>query len=99
MAKPRTIRTSCRFTWSSGGPARPGDPTPSVLVEELHLDARYLDQVVVLERMRRGPDCLAVDGGALRAFHVGDEVALRPTREHRHLNAGLAERGERLREL
>src|SRR5258706_3296063 len=99
MASPARIRTRYGFTQSSGGPARPEDPTASALVEELHLDARDLDQVVVLERVRRGADRLAVDGGALRAFHVGDEIALRPAREHSHLHARLAQGGERLGEL
>src|SRR5258706_4414169 len=69
------------------------------LEEEFHLHAGQLDHVVVLERVRRGADFLAVDGGTLVAFDVREEVALRPAREHRDLHAGLAERGERLGEL
>src|SRR5436190_9800658 len=49
--------------------------------------------------MRRGADLLAVDRRTLCAFDVRDEVALRPTREHGDLHAGLAERGEGLGEL
>ena len=40
-------------------------PAASGLEEELHLDAGELDQVVVLERVRRGADRLAVDGRGL----------------------------------
>src|SRR6185295_7959119 len=69
------------------------------LQEEFHLDACKLDHVVVLQRVRRRPDLLAVDRRAARAFNVGDEVALRTPGQHRHLGAGLAERGERLRQL
>src|SRR3989442_9092027 len=71
----------------------------SGIQEEFHLDAGQFDDVVVLEGMGRGADYLTVDAGTLRAFDVGDEVALRPAREHRDLHAGLAERGERLGEL
>src|SRR5258706_4918100 len=71
----------------------------SGLVEELHLDAGDLDQIVVLERVRRRTDGLAVHGRTLRALDVGDEVALRAARQHGDLHAGLAERGERFREL
>src|SRR5204863_9214028 len=80
------------------GPFRPAVATSS-LEEEFHLNAGQFDDVVVLERMRRRTDFLAVDGGTLRAFDVGDEVALGPPSQHRNLNAGLAERGERFGEL
>src|SRR5512138_2352929 len=68
------------------------------LQEEFHLDAGELDHVVILERVRRGADLLAIHFRPLVAFDVRDEVALRPARQHRDLHAGLAERGERLRE-
>src|SRR5438477_8965121 len=71
----------------------------SGLQEEFHLDAGKFDDVVVLERVGRGADLLAVDGGALLAFDVGDEIALRPAGEDSHLHTRLAERGERLGEL
>ena len=54
---------------------------------------------MILQRVRRRADLLAVDLGTRRALDVGDEVALRPARQHRDLHAGLAERGERLGEL
>src|SRR6185436_561730 len=79
--------------------ARPSATLRSSLEEKLHLDARELDHVVILERMRRGADLLAVDGRAVGALDVGNEVAGRAPREHRDLHAGLAERGERLVEL
>src|SRR3954471_21596766 len=69
------------------------------LEEEFHLHAGQFDDVVILERMRRGADFLAVDRRTLVAFDVGEEVALRTAREHGDLHAGLAERGERLGEL
>src|SRR4051812_50185742 len=71
----------------------------SALQKEFHLDAGQFDDVVVLEGMGRGADLLAVDRGALVAFDMRYEVALRPAGEHGHLHAGLAERGERLGEL
>src|SRR5882762_7619793 len=88
IARPRTILTTCCLRSALSG-----------LQEEFHLDAGQFDDVVVLEGMGRGADFLAVDGGTLRAFDVGDEVALRPAGEHRDLHAGLAERSEGLGEL
>src|SRR5438128_4805548 len=88
IARPRAILTMCCLKSALSG-----------LQEEFHLDAGQFDDVVVLEGMGRGADFLTVDAGTLRAFDVGDEVALRPAREHRDLHAGLAERGERLGEL
>src|SRR5262245_58849323 len=90
IARPAAIRTMCCFR---------GAAVLLGLQEEFHLDAGELDHVVILERVRRGADLLAVHLGPLVAFHVGDEVALRPARQHRDLDAGLAERGERLVEL
>src|SRR5688572_33327440 len=83
IARPSTILARCRFNDCSE--AMPGRVTrlPSGLVEELHLDAGDLDEVVILQRVRRGADRLAVHGRALRAFDVRDEVALRAAREHR----------------
>src|SRR5207244_8961768 len=80
------------------GPFRPAVAT-SRLKEEFHLDAGQFDDVVVLERMGRGADFLAVDAGTLRAFDVGDEVALGPPRQDSDLHTRLAERRERLGEL
>src|SRR5690349_794914 len=97
IAKPRRIRTRCCFTQILRRPGRRAGP--SVLVEELHLDARDLDQVVVFERVGRRTDRLAIYSRALRTFHVSDEVALRTAGENRDLHAGLAERGEGLGEL
>src|SRR5688572_17464704 len=58
----------------------------SSLQKKFHLDARQLDHIVILERVRRGADLLAVDHRAVGALDVGDEIALRPPREHRHLH-------------
>src|SRR3954470_2991625 len=88
IARPSPILTRCCFRTALSG-----------LQEEFHLDAGQFDDVVVLQRVRCRTDFLAVDGGALHAFDVGDEVALRAARQHRNLHAGLAERGERLGEL
>src|SRR5688500_8742284 len=71
----------------------------SGLQKKFHLHAGQFDHVVVLERVRRGADLLAVDRRPVGALDVRDEVALRPAREHRDLHAGLAERGERLGKL
>src|SRR5262245_66228748 len=86
IARPIAIRARC-FLRASG------------LQEEFHLHARELDHVVVLERVRRRADLLAVHVWARRALDVGDEVALRTAGEDCDLHAGLAERGERLGEL
>src|SRR5690349_5604297 len=96
MTKPARIRARRCFTQSSGARTR---RRPSALVEKLHLDARDLNEIVIFQRVRRRADRLAVDGGALGAFHVGDEVALRPAREHGDLHPRLAEGGEGLGEL
>src|SRR5688572_16465860 len=85
IARPARILTTC---WRK-----------STFQEKLHLDPRELDDVVVLERVRRGADRLAVDRRAVGALDVRDEVALRTPSQHRNLNPGLAERGERLGEL
>src|SRR6267378_2595535 len=71
----------------------------SSLQEEFHFHAGQLDHVVILERVRRGADLLAIDRGPVGPFHVRDEVALRPAGQHRDPDAGLAERSERLGEL
>src|SRR5207244_4086992 len=86
IASPIAIRTRCCFRASG-------------LEEEFHLHAGELDDVVVLERVRRRPDLLAVHVGAVGALDVSDEIPLRAAGEHRDLYAGLAERGERLGEL
>src|SRR3970040_2240060 len=103
MTSPRTMRTMfCFMRAPSGRRSRVRGAVPrrgSSLQEELHLDARQLDDVVILERMRRGADRLAVHHPRICALDVCDEVALRAARQHRHLHAGLAERGERLGEL
>src|SRR2546425_479101 len=83
IARPIAIRTRCCFRASG-------------LEEEFHLHACELDDVMVLERVRRRPDLLAVHVGAVRALDVSDEITLRAAGEHRDLYAGLAERGERL---
>src|SRR5438067_11882535 len=88
IARPRAILTMCCLSVGLSG-----------LQEEFHLDAGQFDDVVILERMGRSADFLAVDARPLVAFHMSDEIALRPPRQHRHLDAGLAERGEGLGEL
>src|SRR2546430_13952139 len=87
IARPIAIRARCCFRPASG------------LEEEFHLHARELDDVVVLKRVRRGADRLAIDGRAVGAFDVGDEIALRPAREDGDLHPGLAQGGERLVQL
>src|SRR5262245_10743246 len=89
IARPTAILTTC---WGKRD-------LRSALQEKLHLDARELDDVMVLERMRRGADRMAVDRRPARAFNMRNEVDLRESRKQRYLNAGLAERGERLGEL
>src|SRR4051812_42887042 len=86
IARPIAIRARCCLRVSS-------------LEEEFHLHAGELDDVVILEPVGRRADLLAVHVGPRRALDMGDEVALRPAREDRHLHARLAERGERLGEL
>src|SRR5918992_4988918 len=86
IARPIAIRTRCCFRASG-------------LQEKFHLHAGELDDVVILERVRRRADLLPVHVGAGGALDMGDEVALRAAGEHRHLHARLAERGERLGEL
>src|SRR2546426_7368415 len=71
----------------------------SRLQEEFHFHSGELDHVVILERVRRGADLLAIDGGPVGPFHMRDEVALRPAGQHRDPDPRLAERGERLGEL
>src|SRR6266849_7869126 len=78
IARPRAILTMCCLRSALSG-----------LQEEFHLDAGQFDDVVVLERMWRGGDFLAVDGGTLRAFDVGDEVALGPPRKDGDLHTRL----------
>src|SRR2546422_6302378 len=55
----------------------------SRLQEEFHFHSGELDHVVILERVRRGADLLAIDGGPVGPFHMRDEVALRPAGQHR----------------
>src|SRR5260221_14717755 len=84
IARPTAILTRCCFR------------TALRLEEEFHLDAGELDHVVILQRVWRGADRLAVALGARRALGVGDEVALGPARPHRDLDPGLAQGGEGL---
>ena len=65
IARPIAIRTMCCFRASG-------------LEEEFHLHARELDDVMILERVRRRPDLLAVHRGAVGPFDVSDEITLRP---------------------
>src|SRR5256885_16605282 len=67
----------------------------SRLQEEFHFHSGELDHVVILERVRRGADLLAIDGGPVGPFHMRDEVALRPAGQHRDPDPPLPERGER----
>src|SRR6185295_17033721 len=100
IAKPIRIRARCCFSQTSGGTAGTVPPIrPSALEEKLHLDAGDLHQVMVLQRVRRAANCLAVDSRALGTLDMGDEVSLRTARQHGDLHAGLAERGERLCEF
>src|SRR3954447_16401566 len=85
IARPAPILAACR--------------AKSGLEEELHFDAGELNHVVVLERVRRGADLVAVHRRALVALDVGDEVTLRAAGKHCYLNARLAKRSQRLGEL
>src|SRR5436853_7320736 len=88
IARPRAILTMCCLSVGLSG-----------LQEEFHLDAGQFDDVVVLERMGRRADFLAVHRGAARAFDMRDEVSLGTPREHGDLDARLAERREGLGQL
>src|SRR5262245_24049501 len=91
IATPIAILAMCCF--------RRALPSGSGLDEEFHLHPGELDHVVVLERVGRSADLLAVDGRSAGALDMRDEVTLRTARQHGHLHAGLAERGERLVQL
>src|SRR5256885_15269786 len=68
----------------------------SRLQEEFHFHSGELDHVVILERVRRGADLLAIDGGPVGPFHMRDEVALRPAGPPPDPHPPLARRGERV---
>src|SRR5688572_24263609 len=70
-----------------------------LLDEELHLHAGQLDHVVIVELTRLRVEHLAVHHREVRAFDVGNEVALRTPRDHGYLQARLAQRGQVLGEL
>src|SRR5215218_7841657 len=96
MARPSAIRTRCCLNWCR----RVGGESPrSDLDEEFHLHAGQLDQIVVLERMRSGADCIAVDRRMHGTLDVGNEVALRAPGQDGNLNARFPERSERLGQL
>ena len=67
---------------ASGRPAKPEGIAKgkSALEEEFHLHARELDDIVILERVRRRADLLAVHRRSIRAFDVSKEIALRAPR-------------------
>ena len=71
----------------------------SGLQEEFHLHPGKFDHVMVIQRVRLGVEGLAVYDRKACALYVGDEKALRPTRDDGHLDAGFAERRERLGEI
>src|SRR5215510_7651182 len=91
IARPIAILAMCCF--------RRALPSGSGLDEEFHLHPGELDHVVVLERVGRSADLLAVDGRSAGALDMRDEVTLRTARQYGHLHAGLAERGEGLVQL
>src|SRR5712691_6447017 len=91
IARPRAILTICCLRWPA--------VLASSLQEEFHFHSGKLDHVVILERVRRGADLLAIDRGPVGPFHMRDEVALRPAGQHRDPDPRLAERAERLGEL
>src|SRR3989442_7912303 len=66
----------------------------SRLQEEFHFHSGELDHVVILERVRRGADLLAIDGGPVGPFHMRDEVALRPAGQHPDPQPPPSPRGE-----
>src|ERR1044071_5324173 len=91
IATPIAILAMCCF--------RRAPRSGSGLDEEFHLHPGELDHIVVLERVRRGADLLAVHGRPAGTLDMRDEVTLRAARQHCYLHAGLAERGEGLVEL
>src|SRR5437867_10431865 len=80
-------------------PGRPLKTRGSGLEEEFHLDPGKFDHVMVIQRVRLGVEGLAVYDRKARSLYVRDEKALRPTRDDGHLDAGFAERRERLGEI
>src|SRR5947199_9075209 len=80
-------------------PGRPLKTRGSGLEEEFHLDPGKFDHVMVIQRVRLGVEALAVYDRKACALYVGDEKALRPTRDDGHLDAGFAERRERRGEI
>ena len=70
--------------------------------EETHFDASQLYDVVVVELPGLRTDGLPVDERVvtfLATLDVDDEIALCTTRYRRNLDAGAAERGQRLGKL
>ena len=69
------------------------------LVEELHFHACDLDQIVIGKLLCLTAKCRAVDCRKYRAFNMGDKKPGRTPRNHGHLYARLANRGEIFREV
>src|SRR5579862_475154 len=84
---------TCRVNSAGGRKAAPPGPR-SRLVEELHLHAGDLDQVVIAELASLGPEGAAVQCRVGGALHVSDEVAVRSLGDDGDLHARLADRGE-----
>src|SRR5437899_1674201 len=80
-------------------PGRPLKTRGSGLEEEFHLDPGKFDHVMVIQRVRLGVEGLAGYDRKACALYVGEEKALRPTRDEGHLDAGFDERRERLGEI
>src|SRR3984957_2178985 len=112
--KPRTERPTspepqrCRApsrtnSNATGSPRRSLTQRPSgSALEEPHLHAGQLHDVIVVEPPRLRPDRHSIDLRIivfLTAVHVHDEVAFGAPRNGRHLHAPTAEGGERLGEF
>src|SRR3954462_10950085 len=76
MSNPRAIRTMCCLKRPSLG-SRNERESSSAFDEELHLYARELDHVVVVESMSLLVQRTPIDGRKARTFDMGDEVSLR----------------------
>jgi hypothetical protein len=62
----------------------------SALEKEFHLDAADFDDVVILQWMGLGIQCLAIDDGKVGTFDMGNEIAMRPSGDDRNLHPWFA---------
>ena len=85
--------------WRSGGNAKhQGQEVTlhlTLLVAELHLRSRQIDNIMFLENMRMRPSRPAIDQRKILSFHMGEEIPITASGNHRHLHARFAQRSER----